>query len=91
MANPNFSTTGPSRSKPDATSDSYDAIKGDIASLAESVKKLAADQMGPAVSNAQDQMKQKIGDIETSIRKNPTQAALVAAGLGFVVGLVLTR
>jgi ElaB/YqjD/DUF883 family membrane-anchored ribosome-binding protein len=91
MATPNYGSTGSSRSKADPAADSYDAIKGDIASLTESVKKLASDQMGPAMTNAQDQVKQKIGDIESSIRKNPTQAALVAAGLGFVVGLVLSR
>ncbi len=78
--------------KPEAqASDSYDAIKTDIASLADTVKKLATEQMGSAVGNAQDQVKQSLGDIESSIRKNPTQAALIAAGVGFLVGLVLTR
>ena len=99
MANPNFGNTSPAPSRipaadpadrPD-TADSYDALKGDIANLADSVKKLATEHMGSAVEGAQDQVKQRLGDIESSIRKNPTQAALIAAGVGFLVGLVVTR
>ncbi len=92
MANPgmDYSTQPPQNSAP-GVSDSYDAIKNDISNLADTVKKLAADQMGSAVGTAQDQVKQKLGDIESSIRSNPTQAALVAAGVGFLVGLVMTR
>ncbi len=94
MANPNYGTaagTGPSRSSPPEPTDSYDALKSDIANLTDSVKKLATEQMGSAVEGAQDQVKQKLGDIESSIRRNPTQAALIAAGVGFLVGLVITR
>ena len=93
MANPNYGSTGTASSRtstPDPT-DSYEALKGDIASLADSVKKLATEHMGSAVEGAQDQVKQKLGDMESSIRKNPTQAALIAAGVGFLVGLVITR
>jgi ElaB/YqjD/DUF883 family membrane-anchored ribosome-binding protein len=93
MANPNYGSTGmasPRTSTPDPT-DSYEALKGDIAHLTDSVKKLASEQMGSAVEGAQDQVKQRLGDIESSIRKNPTQAALIAAGVGFLVGLVITR
>jgi ElaB/YqjD/DUF883 family membrane-anchored ribosome-binding protein len=35
--------------------------------------------------------KEKVSDIEASIRRNPSQAALVAAGIGFVFGLILSR
>lgn len=93
MANTNFSSSATSAARtpaPDPT-DSYDAIKGDIASLTESVKKLATEHMGSAVDGAQDQIKQTLGGVEASIRKNPTQAALVAAGIGFLVGLVMVR
>ncbi len=93
MANPSFGNTGSASSRtpaPDAT-DSYEAIKSDISNLTDSVRKLASDHMGTAVEGAQDQVKQKLSDIELSIRKNPTQAALVAAGIGFLVGLVMIR
>ncbi|MEQ1577975.1 MAG: hypothetical protein ABL894_10005 [Hyphomicrobium sp.] len=93
MASPSFSTAGNTspHSAAAEAADSYEAIKEDIAALTVAVKKLATEQMGPAVTGAQDQMKQKIGEIESSIRKNPTQAALIAAGVGFLAGLVLSR
>ena len=93
MANPNYGSTGTAASRSQALdpTDSYEALKGDIASLTDSVKKLATEHLGSAVEGAQDQVKQKLGDMESSIRKNPTQAALIAAGVGFLVGLVITR
>jgi ElaB/YqjD/DUF883 family membrane-anchored ribosome-binding protein len=48
------------------------------------VKRLATEQV-------QDKAKETLGDIEVAIRRNPTQGALIAAGVGFVVGLLLTR
>jgi ElaB/YqjD/DUF883 family membrane-anchored ribosome-binding protein len=93
MATPNYGSTGTqsSRTSTPEPTDTYEALKGDIASLTDSVKKLATEHMGSAVEGAQDQVKQKLGDMESSIRKNPTQAALIAAGVGFLVGLVITR
>lgn len=93
MANPSYDHAGSTSSHATAASaaDSYDQIKADIGTLTDSVKKLATEQMGSAVGGAQDQMKQKLGDMESMIRKNPTQAALVAAGVGFIVGLVMSR
>ncbi len=94
MANPSYgSSSQPSRatSASSDASDSYEAMKGDIANLTESVRKLASEQMGSAVDGAQEQVKQKLGAMESHIRKNPTQAALIAAGIGFIVGLVMIR
>ena len=93
MATPNYGSPGTqsSRTASSDPTDSYEVLKGDIASLTDSVKKLASEHMGSAVEGAQDQVKQKLGDMESSIRKNPTQAALIAAGVGFLVGLVITR
>ena len=34
---------------------------------------------------------EKLGDVEAAIRRNPSQAAMIAAGIGFVVGLILSR
>lgn len=93
MANTSTSNTGPasSRNSEPGPADSYDALKGDIANLTDSLKKLATEHMGAAVEGAQDKAKQRLGDIEASIRNNPTQAALIAAGVGFLIGLVVTR
>lgn len=71
--------------------DNVTALREDIANLAESVKRLAAEQIGTSVEDVQDKAMEKVGDVEAAIRRNPTQAAMIAAGIGFVVGLILAR
>jgi ElaB/YqjD/DUF883 family membrane-anchored ribosome-binding protein len=41
--------------------------------------------------DAKDVAQQNIGDLEQQIRERPVQAALIAAGIGFLVGALLTR
>ena len=41
--------------------------------------------------DAKDVAQQKIGDLERQIRDKPVQAALIAFGVGFVVGTLLSR
>lgn len=84
------STPG-TRSAASDVGDNVQALRDDIASLAESVKRLAAEQLGSSVEDIQDKAKEKVGDLETAIRRNPSQAALIAAGIGFVFGLILSR
>lgn len=84
------STSG-SRSAASDVGDNVQALRDDIASLAESVKRLAAEQLGSSVEDIQGKAKEKVGDIESAIRRNPSQAALIAAGIGFVFGLILSR
>jgi ElaB/YqjD/DUF883 family membrane-anchored ribosome-binding protein len=71
--------------------DNVAALRADIANLADSVKRLASEQLGSSVEDAQDKAMEKLGDVEAAIRRNPSQAAMIAAGIGFVVGLILTR
>ncbi|CAN1725144.1 ElaB protein [Hyphomicrobium sp. 1Nfss2.1] len=71
--------------------DNVQALREDIASLAESVKRLASEQLGSSVEDLQDKAKEKVSDVEAAIRRNPSQAALIAAGIGFVFGLILSR
>jgi ElaB/YqjD/DUF883 family membrane-anchored ribosome-binding protein len=71
--------------------DDIDALRSDIASLANSVSKLASEKIGTVVGDAETMAGQKLGDVEAMIRKNPTQSALIAVGVGFLFGLVLTR
>jgi ElaB/YqjD/DUF883 family membrane-anchored ribosome-binding protein len=71
--------------------DNVAALRQDIASLAESVKRLAAEQVGSSVEDVEDKAKETISHIEASIRRNPSQAAMIAAGIGFVFGLILSR
>ena len=51
----------------------------------------AKNQASAAVEQAQQTATDTIHSLETSIRKNPTQAALVAAGFGLMLGLLLAR
>jgi ElaB/YqjD/DUF883 family membrane-anchored ribosome-binding protein len=79
------------RSASSDVGDNVAALRQDISSLADSVKRLAAEQIGSSVEDVQDMAKEKVSDIGASIRRNPSQAALIAAGIGFVFGLILSR
>ncbi len=68
-----------------------ETLKSDISNLASTVQKLASEQFGAAAGQVQDQAVEKVNDLESAIRRNPTQSAAVAAGVGFLVGLLLTR
>ena len=70
---------------------SVDTLKSDLSNLATTVQKLASEQFGTTAGQVQDQAAQKVNDLEGAIRRNPTQAAAIAAGVGFLIGLVLTR
>ena len=87
LANRSTSYGGPAKE----VKDDVDALRSDIASLASSVSKLASEKVGGAAGEAQAMAKEKLGDIELAIRQNPTQSALIAVGVGFLIGLVLTR
>lgn len=56
------------------------ALRADLTGLAESVKRLAVE--------APDLAKQSL---ETSIRRNPLQATLIAASIGFVLAIIISR
>jgi ElaB/YqjD/DUF883 family membrane-anchored ribosome-binding protein len=71
--------------------DNVSSLKKDVADLASSVRNLADAELGNVATSAQDAAQRGLGEVESRIRKNPTQAALVAAGVGFVVGLILAR
>jgi ElaB/YqjD/DUF883 family membrane-anchored ribosome-binding protein len=71
-------TEGASSAAADVTTD-LTALRADIAGLADSVKRVAAEAPDLAREN-----------LEASVRRNPLQAVAIAAGIGFVVAL-LTR
>jgi ElaB/YqjD/DUF883 family membrane-anchored ribosome-binding protein len=95
MATANYTTRetpqSSSRSLPPDPTDSYEALKSDLSQLGESVKKLVSENMGSAVQGAQQKVEEQLGGVEQSVRKNPIQAAAIAAGVGFLIGLVITR
>ena len=71
--------------------DDVEALRRDIASLASTVSSLATDKLGATLGDAQKKAEQKLSSVEAAIRQNPTQSALIAVGVGFLFGLVLTR
>jgi ElaB/YqjD/DUF883 family membrane-anchored ribosome-binding protein len=84
-------TPDQTRSAAGDVGDNVQALRDDISSLAASVKRLAAEQIGTSVEDVQDKAMEKVGDIEAAIRRNPSQSALIAAGIGFIAGLILSR
>jgi ElaB/YqjD/DUF883 family membrane-anchored ribosome-binding protein len=74
----------------------YVADKGhtEIEELRRQVKDLT-DKYGTmaqsTISDMKQTMRQNMGDIEQQIREKPVQATLIAAGVGFLIGALLTR
>ena len=85
---PKSSTNGGAGAR---VSDDVSKLKNDIANLADSVRNLAGEKVGTTAEEVQATAKEKLGELEAMVRKNPTQSALVAAGVGFLIGLILTR
>jgi ElaB/YqjD/DUF883 family membrane-anchored ribosome-binding protein len=84
MAFSSLGRTQPNKSSANDVGDNVAAMRTDITNLAESVKHLATERV-------QDKAREKLGDVEAAIRRNPTQASLVAVGIGFAAGLILSR
>jgi ElaB/YqjD/DUF883 family membrane-anchored ribosome-binding protein len=78
-----------------ATTD-YAADKGhtEIDELRRQVKDLTEKYGSMAqakLSDVKEKVQQNVGDIEQQIRDKPVQATLIAAGVGFLVGALLSR
>lgn len=68
-----------------------DTLKAELSHLASTVQQLATDQFGTAAGAVQEKAAGTVNDLEVAIRRNPTQAAAIAAGAGFLLGLILRR
>ncbi len=78
-----------------ATADyAADKANREIEELRRQVKDLT-DKYGSMAQNTFSDMKQSVrqnmGDIEQQIREKPVQATLIAAGIGFLIGALITR
>ena len=66
----------------------------EIEDLRRQLKELTA-KYGPAAQSALRDMKKTVeenmGDIERQIREKPVQATIIAAGLGFLIGALISR
>ena len=78
------------------TATDYAADRGhtEIEELRRQVKDLT-EKYGSMAQNKFSDMKetvrQNMGDIEKQIREKPVQATLIAAGIGFVIGALISR
>ena len=70
----------------DDLANQIDAIRADLQNLTSTVGRIAKGQ----VNRAQDAAMETANEAEEAIRRNPLQAVAIAAGLGFLFG-VLTR
>jgi ElaB/YqjD/DUF883 family membrane-anchored ribosome-binding protein len=54
-----------------------------------------AEEQGAAVAeglqHGRESLEREVASVEESIRKNPLEATLIAAGIGFVIGLLVRR
>ncbi len=86
-----FNPKETTRSSTGDVSDDLAALRADIARLADSIGQLAANELGTTVDEIQAKAGAQVTAAERAIRRNPTQAALIAAGVGFLVGLIMIR
>lgn len=84
-----LSSGQPSRNPPPSgdVADQIDALKSEFAELAGKVASVAKGQVGEFKSMAAE----KEHELRHMIARKPMQATFIAAGVGFVMGLLLTR
>lgn len=62
-------------------------LRADLSSLAESVGHEAKGQLRKAQAAATE----NIGELEGHVRRNPLAATAIAAGIGFLIGAIVSR
>lgn len=77
----------PSGNSNDDVREQLNVLRKDLTELADTVKQQAKHKL----SEAEDQARQKMGELEEQIREKPIQATLIAAGVGFLLGAILSR
>lgn len=71
----------------DELREQIDTLKTDFANLSDTVRK----QASRGIEQAQETAAEKVEDLEAHIRRNPIQATAIAAGIGFLIGAILSR
>lgn len=62
-------------------------LRRDIKDLAEKYGSMAQNR----VSDVKHKVRENVGDVERHIREKPVQSALIAAGVGFLIGALISR
>ena len=73
------------------TEAAFQALRDDVAGLARSVADLTTRQVSETVAGVQAVAARQAEDVQARIRSKPAQSVLIAAGIGFVVSLLLAR
>ncbi|MGH6734839.1 MAG: DUF883 family protein [Methyloceanibacter sp.] len=64
-----------------------DAIRADMQNLSSTVSRIA----GKQINRAQDKAMETAQEAEEAIKRNPLQSVAIAAGLGFLLGILTRR
>lgn len=87
-----------SQQESEALAEQVETLRKDISELTRTVSRLAKagvsdaqDAVRETASDARDIARRSAGDVEAAVRDNPLQAALIAAGIGFAIGIMARR
>lgn len=76
----------------------FETLRSDLTDLTDTVSRLAKAGYSDAKGVVQEQAgeatqaaRRQAGELEATVRENPLQAALIAAGVGFAIGLMARR
>ena len=72
-------------------SSTYDRPSSSTANAVNDLASTAQDKFNETVEQAQNLAQEQYDKLEASIRRNPLQAAGIAAGIGFVLALLARR
>lgn len=65
----------------------FQQVLGEIGEVATRV----VEELGSGLGNAEDSLRTGLGRAEETVRKHPLAALGVAAGVGFLIGVLMTR
>ena len=95
-AQPSTSSTGATKSassplNKSGIADQIEVLRSDMSGLAAKITGITKEQLSTTLSDVETVATDKTNDLKTSIRSSPMQAVAVSVGIGFVLGLVLSR
>jgi ElaB/YqjD/DUF883 family membrane-anchored ribosome-binding protein len=79
---------------PDDLHERAAAVRAKLDTALGTLESVAREQAGPIVeglAQGQQSIEREVASVEERIRENPLDAVLIAAGVGFVIGLLLRR
>jgi len=87
MADTSQTPRSDSGSGNDEIREQLQTLRSDLSDLSDTVRK----QARKGLDEAQERAAERVEDIEGQIRRNPIQSTAIAAGIGFLLGAILSR